>query len=315
MIRFRREFTFYEMNWQVALVAVNFVWRTKVTHKTLFSTLLMGLALVAIPAARADQVYTSVDFPQAVATFGRGINPDGEITGSYVSADHKTHGFTSQNGVYTSIDFPNAIATTADGGPNPQGDIVGNYTDSQGKVHGYLLSFGVFTTIDFPNASGTTARYINARGEIVGFYNGGAHGFLLSGGVYTSIDFPNASFTQAGGINSEGQIVGLYGMAGKVHGFLLSNGQFTTIDEPQGLGTTTTSWDINPSGTIVGFYADTKGVLQAYVDGDGNFQTLVFPGSPTGCAFGINPQGNIVGQYTDSHGVTHGFLLSRSGTQ
>ena len=140
------------------------------TQKALFATLSMGLALVAIPAAGADQVYTSIGFPQAIATFRRGINPGGEITGSYFSADHKVHGFKLQNGVYCAIDFPKAIATTADGGPNPQGDIVGNYTDSNGKVHGYLLSGGVFTTIDFPNALGTTARYINARGDIVGFY-------------------------------------------------------------------------------------------------------------------------------------------------
>ena len=107
--------------------------------------------------------------------------------------------------------------------------------------------------------------------------------------------------------------MGLYGMAGKTHGFLLSDGQFTTIDVPQALGATT--WDINPSGTMVGFYTDAKGVLQAYSDRNGDFETLIFPGAPTGCAFGIDPQGDIVGQYADTHGITHGFLLSRAGTQ
>lgn len=61
----------------------------------------------------------------------------------------------------------------------------------------------------------TSARGINARGDIVGFYNDAAnvqHGFLLHDGTFTTIDFPLAGVraTIANGINPQGEIVGQY---------------------------------------------------------------------------------------------------------
>jgi hypothetical protein len=162
------------------------------------TTLLLSL-LFALPTARsgekpshptvpaalaADGVYTSIDYPGAMMTVGRGINPEGEIAGWYFAADGSQHGYILQNGVFRTIDFPGASATTTDGGPNPKGDVVGNYADSNSVNHGYLLSRGVFTTIDFPGAAFTqVARYVNDRGDIVGWYVdpvGNSHGFVFT---------------------------------------------------------------------------------------------------------------------------------------
>ena len=65
-------------------------------------------------------------------------------------------------------------------------------------------------------AAQTGARGINARGDVVGFYNAVAgglqRGFVLAGGRYTSLEFPvfGVRATIANGINPRGQIVGQY---------------------------------------------------------------------------------------------------------
>jgi uncharacterized membrane protein len=313
------------------------------------TTLLLSL-LFALPTARsgekprhptvpaalaADGVFTSIDYPGAMMTVGRGINPEGEIAGWYFAADGSQHGYILQNGVFRTIDFPGASATTTDGGPNPKGDVVGNYVDSSSVNHGYLLSRGVFTTIDFPGAAFTqVARYINDRGDIVGWYVdpvGNSHGFVFrrhddsqefehdllnapeSKGTYISIDVPGAMATRAGGINSEGEIVGSYDDAsGTTHGFLLSHRKFTTIDDPNADPTQggTFAWGISPSDTVVGSYFDSSGNPHAFLLRRGFFHTLVIPPTGHGQAFGINPQGDIVGQHDDANGMIHGFLFT-----
>lgn len=138
--------------------------------------------------------FTSIDFPDAIATEAYKINPAGQIVGSYRDSDGKYHAFLLSEGEFTSIDFPGAFETepgelTGNGGINPRGDIVGGYCDAapcrvdNGSVHGFLLSEGEFTSIDFPGATWTAAFGINARGDIAGAYtdiSGQVHGFLLN---------------------------------------------------------------------------------------------------------------------------------------
>src|SRR4029453_18495504 len=124
-----------------------------------------------------------------------------------------------------------------------------------------------FTTIDVPGATATSADRINARGQILGWYDdaaGVAHGFLLDDGTFITIDFPSATGTGAFGINAAGQIVGGYGdAAGAAHGFLLDKGVFSTIDVPG--STSTEVFGINARGQIVGRYTDGSGVVHAFV--------------------------------------------------
>jgi probable HAF family extracellular repeat protein len=71
--------------------------------------------------------YTTLDDPNvADSTRAFGINDHGQIVGSYISADHKLHGFLYSNGTYTTLDYPSATVTTAIG-INAAGLIVGPY--------------------------------------------------------------------------------------------------------------------------------------------------------------------------------------------
>jgi uncharacterized membrane protein len=131
--------------------------------------------------------YTSIDYPGAVQTFARGINPAGDIVGRYdilnASTNQvETHSFLLHHGKFTSIDFPGAVRTFARG-INSAGDIVGRYdildaTTKKPKVLGFLLRQGDFISIEYP------ANGINAPGQIVGSYtsaDGKVHGYLMSG--------------------------------------------------------------------------------------------------------------------------------------
>jgi hypothetical protein len=136
-------------------------------------------------------------------------------------------------------------------------------------------------------------------------------------------------------INPEGTVVGFYFDENFVgHGFLRSpNGQFTTFDAP-GAGTMvnnpipggfagTFPLEINPFGTVVGYYTDDNLVSHCFIrTANGNITTFDAPGAdtnPTDAAgsqlMGINPLGLTVGNYVDStpaH-LGHGFLRTPGG--
>ena len=85
-----------------------------------------------------------------------------------------------------------------------------------------------FKTINFPGASATAPAGINARGQIVGFYDhsGGVSGFLLDDGDFTPIDVPDSVDTRAIGINGHGDIVGEYSdRKGQMRGFVARKAQ------------------------------------------------------------------------------------------
>ena len=57
---------------------------------------------------------------------------------------------------------------------------MGLYFDVDGNSHGFVLNNGVYTTVNVPGAVDTQINSINAKGEIVGIYDGAdgiSHGF------------------------------------------------------------------------------------------------------------------------------------------
>jgi hypothetical protein len=112
-----------------------------VSRNAVSAALALSFALSSAPAVlAADGVHTSIDYPGAIMTVGRGVSPEGTIVGWYRAPDHSQHGYILQNGVFSTINFPGASTTTTDGGPNPKGDVVGNYVDGNGVPHGHRLS-------------------------------------------------------------------------------------------------------------------------------------------------------------------------------
>jgi len=219
---------------------------------------------------------------------------------------------------YTTIDFPGAVVTTLNGGPNPQGTSVGSYTDTSNVTHGYTLTKkDVFTAFDPPGSAATTPNFISPQGVIVGSYldsAGTSHGFILANGQYTTVDFAGAAGTVLTGLNPSGEMSGFSCVvascaSGITHSFTVSKkAAFKSFDPPGAVSSTAST--VNPSGAVVGAFADSGGVTHGYLLYHNKFATIDFPGSILTFAGGNNPEGDIIGEYIDTAKVAHSFLLS-----
>lgn len=191
--------------------------------------------------------YSPISYSGPGATWARGVNALGEITGSYVpnwGRWPEYFGFILFGDTFKTLQCPGALQTDAngitggyDGSPTR---VVGSYLSYYSPVppetawtpRGFLWSVSGFMPVDFPDARVTTPNGIYAQvGDgsvrIVGSYVdalGKTHGFLLENGqfgTFRAIDVPGAKFTNANAINSFGHIVGTYGDATGTHGFRL----------------------------------------------------------------------------------------------
>jgi uncharacterized membrane protein len=297
-------------------------------------------ALAALAESSSAGEFTSIDVPGAAATRAFGINPRGEIVGSYTdrAVPPVTHGYLLRNGVFTTVDYPGAAATEA-WGINPLGDIIGRYTRAGVPgIRGFLLRHGGYTDISIGNHLITLPTKIGASGHVVGCYHDAntlvdMYGYVQRGSSVTSFALPSTIGPAAAmhnGVTRGGRlIVGLTNPApDRTRGYALSQDMLTYIDFPG--SNFTQAWDVNASGTIVGVYRDAARRFHGFyrVAGDeaeeddegeleedeGNavrFVAIDYPGSVETRAFGINPRGDIVGMYGDALGA-HGFLLTRA---
>ena len=76
---------------------------------------------------------------------------------------------------------------------------------------------------------------------------------------------------------------------------------------PDGFRTTTSAFDINPAGVLVGWF-EHGGGAHGCLDSGGAFTTLDVPGAINTRAIGINAAGDIVGWFENDAG-DHGFVL------
>ena len=164
-----------------------------------------------------------VPFPGTLGTVVFGINPAGDLVGSYLDEANKTHGFLRHGGSITKIDVTGATLTACRG-INAKGEIVGRF-DS----HGFLRRVdGSVEIIDFPGAKSTVVAAINPQADIVGRFvmDGVTHGFLRKAGSQpVMLDVVSgATDTEPAGISPSGEIVGWVtfteGGATKTRGFL-----------------------------------------------------------------------------------------------
>ena len=276
-------------------------------------------ALAALnSSSRYVGVFETIHKPGSSATRAFGINPQGDIVGSFTDGTG-THGYVLREGVFTTIDYPGALTTEA-WGINAGGDIIGRYTRAGVPgVRGFLWSAGVFSDISMGNHMITLPTKIGASGEIVGcFHDASAlidmYSYVQRESDVTvfgrpSITFPDGSATMHNGITpGGGTVVGLYfPRQGEARGYAITDGTFTFLDYPG--ATFTQAWDVNPRGTIVGDYLAGGKTRGFYYDGT-DFVSIDVPASLLTIARGINPQGHIVGVYNDAAGA-HGFVLRR----
>ena len=166
---------------------------------------------------RQNGVFATVDVPGAVTTRIHGIIESGDIVGSYDTPDGRTLGFVRSHGRFSDIEpFAGASFSEAKG-ISPSGEVVGYYViqNENGdwiEWHGFLLRGGKYTIIDFPGSTGTGLSAINAKGEMLGWYDDadGTHSFLLRDGRFSSFDVPGPMPTRGNAMNDRGDIVGWY---------------------------------------------------------------------------------------------------------
>ena len=298
-----------------------------VSRKFWLVILAIGI-LALVPAAVAGPPhFVTVNFPDAAGTYAFGINPNGDMVGSYVDSSGNEHGFALRNGNFTSFDYPASVWTEG-WGITPQGDIVGQYGLEDNTIHGFLLRNGSFSPIDVPGQptnlgpANTMPVKISPDGTIVGCYHQSTptgatilntmYGFVMNAEDVTS--YPLAR-TMHNGVNPSGAITGNYfdPATGRVlNSYIIANGVTSWFSFPGAF--VTRAWDISATGDVVGWYRDSSSLhnFHGFLLRRGELTSIDvdLPGVTQTYAYGINAVGDIVGYYQDSTGI-HGFLLTR----
>ncbi len=184
--------------------------------------------------------------------------------------------------------------------------------------------YGFAPAGNFPGASLTVPLAVSLK-HIVGEYQAtdGIHAYVQTGNSFVKAEPPGSLESYLSGVNRRGVAVGGYcpkgcnpetGQYG--YTFDLSSGSTKTLSFPMS-GAATTAFGISDSGVIVGGYCPSSPVCpqgafspasHGFVDADGVFTTLDFPGAQDTSAFAINNAGAIVGFYIINNTGPHAFL-------
>ncbi len=258
--------------------------------------------------------FTTIDVPGALSTSAQDINARGDIVGTYVDGNHRSHGYLLRDGEITTIDFPGS-AFTETLGIDSQGEVVGDYRfagEPAVNFHGYMRTKGGdFVPVNAPGHTNTIMQRILADGTMLGCRHDGdlmatMRGISVSRRGYAEIE--QFASMELGATPDGRRIVGFYTnmVANRVEGFLIDDGEFTPLFVPG--STLTRALDISPAGEIIGNYTNSAGVFHGFVLGDAGYVSLDVPGATTTRVFGINPQSDVVGIYVSTDGKAHGFL-------
>jgi hypothetical protein len=275
------------------------------------------LMMAATATAAAEPVsFTSFDIPGATSYFVAGINDEGVVAGTWVTAGGSDVGFTrSPDGsIRTPIVDPNDDSgATVLRAIDDEGVLAGFY--GANVSNGFLLTEGKFRTVDFPGAVATALRGINNLGDMSGTYsvvdlNADEFGFIIPRrGPAISFTLPDATGTGivVGGINDLRQLVGYYTDAtSRLVGFLRQpSGQFVGVIFPGAVITQVLA--INDCGIVIGTYGDGS-TAHGFYGRPGNLHSFDLPGAIVTFAQGINNEGRISGRYATADGVQHAFI-------
>ncbi len=141
--------------------------------------------------------------------------------------------------------------------------------------------------------------------------------------TYTLLSYPGTLTTFANGMNlgattSEIEIAGGYGAApilnqggflARVSGTETVTETYKAVNDPHAPGDLQLAADVNDSGQIVGFFADSSDNDHGYEVSDGRFTAINFPGSTSTFAQGINDSGEVVGFWGTSTAYGGSFTL------
>ena len=260
--------------------------------------------------------WTTIDIPNARSTSVQGINAGGDVSGFYVDLQGRTHGFVWSDGAVTSIEYPGADNTDARG-IGPDGTVVGthwNIGEEAVAFHGFERTpDGVFSPVHFPGHLYEIPQRILPDGTILGCRHDHDLMATMRGIVITrsnSIEIDTFASMNNGATPDGRRTIGLYTnmMAKRNEAYLIEDGEFTPLLFPG--STSTSGWDVNARGDIVGVYVNAAGA-HGWIRANGAFTSIDVPGATATRVFGVNARGDVVGTYAAA-GKTHGFLGRRS---
>jgi hypothetical protein len=212
-------------------------------------------------------VFTTIDAPDALATWAYGINDIGRIVGSYR--------------------------------PNNSNLFIGfQYDISSQTFTAFQYSQNTLTTALAINNAGTIVGVIQKP------ESNSAVGFVLDGATYTKTAAPKATHTNLTSINNSGEsMVVATNNSGDLRSFLLKQGKLVRLDTPHNVEP---FW-INDLDVITGAYTRPAGQAHGFVYQNGVHQSLTFPASTSTVAIAMNNSGEVVGFFYDVSGNLHGF--------
>jgi hypothetical protein len=284
-------------------------------------TLICGLQFFSIQAAAQSFSFSTIDVPCPTCPGGiarrtaiGGVNPAGDIVGTYTDAVGKQHGFLLSGGQFTSIDVSGSLVgvtgslPTVARGIGPSGEIVGQFsapynppvstsggfdspsycpaTGSTACIKGFLYSRGKFSIVLFPGHPGAIPGRILPDGSIYGCY----HDFDVMASMFSAAwtRFGDSSIAAGGGALSDPSL----SFPNSMHG-----------------GAT-------PDGSIVtGFYVDmTTNHQHGYFLQNGVLHSYDVPNSTFTVVWDINPGQEAVGTFIDQTGKQHGFIQLPDGS-
>lgn len=197
---------------------------------------------------------------------------------------------------------------------------------------------GAITSVhDAPNgtygtrlANGWNAYGVSYDGSHI-VANDGKSFYEIVNGTAHAIDVPGG--TKLTGVNDSGAFVGVGDINGTYQGFVDVKGSVTALDDPNAATGPMPSVGVNggsssnqpmqqytapeaiaDDGTVVGTYIDAKNNMHGFVEQNGQYQTVDFPGATQTNLLGIanDGSGEVIGSYTLADGSQYMFLADPS---
>jgi hypothetical protein len=253
------------------------------------------------------------DVPGSVETHILGMsNTNGHLAGSYQDQNGTYHAFRTDTFLLSISTYGNVQSEAF--AINDSGVAVGYYWDGSTDVPFYWNN-GFIYRIYYSGSYWGRAMSIDPNGNIAGvmstlngpYPSGGFFGFYRdTQGTVSTFGISGATDMRVTGIGN-GQIAGDYADAiGIRHGFLasryVSRGGSTywraSAFDVSGSGGTWVS-GINSTGTMAGYYTDSRGHTQGYVrNPQGTITVAAFPGASDTVVEAINDQAALTGRVT-----------------
>lgn len=286
-------------------------------------------ATLAVQTALAQR-YAITDLgtlPGDVASYGRGIDRWGQVTGySYTGTGNVVHAFIYSEGVMLDLGtLPggDASAGYAISGPKRDIKVTGYATTPNGSNHAFLYTGGIMHDLGtLPGGRYSGGFAVNSSGQVTGESNFGTdyhsfHAFLYSDGQMMDLgtlpgDDENTGYSVGYAINNRGDVAGI----SSGHAFLYSNGMMSSLGTLDG-GRSSAAYAMNNHGEVTGAADTTGGDLHAFLYKNRRMLDLgTVPGKTSSIGLGINGAGEVVGYaYSGPNSDFRAFLYSKHTMQ